>query len=196
MIEFRRLTADHEAAYLPAIAALIEEERRRGDSLMMLFDRSFYRRFFTPGGAVLAAIDGQELKGFALLGLSATLSPMTHPYIDEMGVDRRDCGLQCSVVVNGSCRGTGMGSELYRRRIVLAGELGVKHLFSIVHPDNRLSLRLLEKHAFSAIDRLRSYKGAGPRVVFYKPLGHQADVDVHRRLGRHQSLASSSHQGA
>ena len=174
MIEYRLLAPEDRLPCLPAMLELIDGERRDADSLLYFgalpTNEPHLKQFFPPTGTTWGAFEDGRLKAFALLGLSHLVRELWLPYIAALGADRRACGVLFGTIVHRPCRGGGVGAKLHRHRAAHAREQGIRHLFTLVHPKNIPSLRLLREHGFSDIDRLDSYKQSGPRVLMHGSL--------------------------
>ncbi|MGB1091459.1 MAG: GNAT family N-acetyltransferase, partial [Oceanobacter sp.] len=88
-----------------------------------------------------------------LVGYAALRSMSPWPaYMDAAEFPPEQCALMLLNLVDPDYRGMGIGKQLAEARIQLASEMGYRHLYVTVHPDNQGSVKVLEKQGFQLLD--------------------------------------------
>ncbi|GAB4568285.1 MAG: hypothetical protein Tsb0020_21580 [Haliangiales bacterium] len=182
MLSVHCVVADPEGVWESEVMSVAAEESQRASCQMVVQSIDFYRRFSGDGGATLIAREGERVVGFSLLALAPHVNKLWRPYIAELGVDIRTCGVAVQSIVRVGHRGRGIGGALARARLEHAERCGVQHLFSTVHPSNAPSLRLLSRCGFQELERKVVYEERVPRVLLYRaaqPAGRLARLRAH-----------------
>lgn len=172
---FRRLTRDDAATCLPRILALVAAEAGRGGSRLNIEEPGFYARLFAEG-EVFVACRGDDVVGFAALGLGELVGRARAPTIESLGASGADVGVCLQLLIAAGHRGRGLGRRLHALRILTAIRRGLRHLVARVHVDDPSIARILDDTGFVEIDRrelddvggvrsIRARRLARPRLV-------------------------------
>ena len=91
-------------------------------------------------------------------------------YFDFLAQPCQLSALVLIALVDPQYRGLGIGREFLVRRIDAARQIGVKHLYVTVHPQNSVNIKLLRSNGFETIATREIFSTQSLRQIMYRAL--------------------------
>lgn len=167
-IDYRCFAAEQSALeYKPQLQALVNVAQA-ANSVPYLYqpDDAFFNTSLSDNHIKLFAFCDGELVGFAFL----RLLHQWPTYFDFIPQPKDLSAMVLMNLVHPDFRGLGIGRQLLERRIEMAKQIGVKHLYVTVHPNNSVNVKLLTQIGMVTIAEREVFTEKLLRKVMYQSL--------------------------
>lgn len=154
-------------SYLNGIQALIASvEACNGAPYLFPPTRSFLEGTLGKDMTKFLVLDGDQVVAYAVLKHLHELPG----YLAHLDYPGEHSAMIYFTLVHPDYRGQGINSQITALRVAEAKKIGVKYLFSTVHPDNTASLKTLQRAGLKAIDKRIMFDEQLLRFIMFRAL--------------------------
>lgn len=151
--------------YKPQLQALVNiAQAARAIPYLYQPDDAFFNTSLGDNHIKIFAFCEGEMVGFAFL----RLLQQWPTYLDFLNQPNELSAMVLMNLVHPDFRGLGIGRRLLERRIEMAKQIGVKHLYVTVHPDNSVNVKLLTQAGMVTIAEREIFTEKLLRKVMYQ----------------------------